>query len=58
MINADSEDKKNILQLKLAFAGQLVAHGQIYIVILRYLRYGLWVYCKKTKNKKNKTKYD
>ena len=54
MINADFEDKKNILQLKLVFAGQLVAHGQIYIVISRYLRYGLWIYCKITKVVKKK----
>ena len=54
VINADSDNKKNVLQLKLVFVGQFVAHGQIYIVISRYLRYGLWIYCKITKVVKKK----
>ena len=55
VINADSDNKKNVLQLKLVFVGQFVAHGQIYIVISRYLRYGLWIYCKITKVVKKNT---
>ena len=43
MINDDLDDKKNMLQVSLVFAVPLVAHGQIHIVALRYLQYGLWV---------------